>query len=1226
MRAPLQLPPLGGRAQTNEKAPLHLPPLGGRAQTNEEGRVKKVYKKCVRMRSVLCTALLVAALPLHGQQTGDLAVSDSLFAQGVALSEAGQWEAAATVFIHVDSLDRLIWPEGDIRRDYAPWWAAYCLCQTGDTARARTFHSDNYAVCPPERQLLRRADSLFMAATTCVETGDYSRAYQASVAAAEASREAIGDSNLACVTYLETAGACAYYVNLPDEAAAYMEAAMAIAKRLIDESHPVYSTLLSDLNVVYQAQGRLADALRMNDECLAVVERTTGSDHPEYSTLLANAASLYAAVGNYREAVRMGERALETCAEEDVDSRVVSLNNQTLYYSALGQCHQALRTGQEAVRLSAQLKGGTNHPDHAFALYNLATVEEKMGLYADARAHYEQSLDIRRRQDSPISYAQTLMAMAAFEALAGNHAQALAQAGQALNVLEQSVGRRTIEYAHALNSLSLIHSGHGDYAEARRVSAQALALCADILGERHPNYALALSNYATILHHEGNYTDALSLTLRAREIFLETVGTSHPHYALALGNIASILFALEDYERSLAYQQEAADITLRTTGELSPRYVGALANISQCYAHLAQVDSALIISEQVLALREKLYGTEHPDYVSALSALASLHHLAGHQAQAVAMQQDVLARTERLLGTVHPNYCEALQQLCIYESAGGQAPAATRATEGSARSGDFISRSFADMNTHSRRLFWQKYRGWFECWVHRFAAQDPSPEQIANAYDAALTSKGLLLSAERAFGTLIQESGDTCAQQLYEHWHRVVLEFDRQLSLTRNERTADLDSLRQAADALEAQLIERSKEFGNFLGYMSIRWTDIAALLGEDEAAIEFVAYPDEEGDMQYVAYTLRRDGTPRRTALCKESQLLSIDYADLYTTDSLTRHIWAPLAETLATTRRIYFAPSGELHNLAIEWLPTADGGLLCERVELRRLSSTRELVLNRQLPPYTLLSESRAAVFGGLTYEEGLPTLPGSRAEALAVAEALGKANCEVQLFTDSLGTAEALTSLSGQHLQLLHLSTHGYYHPSPTSPADTSSSPEGGRKERAGERERERQRVDDLFDPRSDDEPLQCSGLLLASSDASPAAPSGFPDGERARAEEGEKGRMGSETLATLDLRGMDLVVLSACRSGLGEVTGDGVFGLQRAFKKAGARTLMMALWDVSDQVTALFMPQFYENLAHGLPPYSALRSAQEYLRTQTPFTEPIYWAPFVLLDALTPPQDN
>ena len=104
--------------------------------------------------------------------------------------------------------------------------------------------------------------------------------------------------------------------------------------------------------------------------------------------------------------------------------------------------------------------------------------------------------------------------------------------------------------------------------------------------------------------------------------------------------------------------------------------------------------------------------------------------------------------------------------------------------------------------------------------------------------------------------------------------------------------------------------------------------------------------------------------------------------------------------------------------------------------------------------------------------------------------------------------------------------------------------------------------------------------------------------------------------------IDFSGLDLVVLSACQTGLGEVTGEGVFGLQRGFKKAGANSILMSLWEVNDEATQILMTQFYKNLVSGQSKRQSLQSAQKYLREYNNgyFNEPKYWAAFILLDGL------
>ena len=102
--------------------------------------------------------------------------------------------------------------------------------------------------------------------------------------------------------------------------------------------------------------------------------------------------------------------------------------------------------------------------------------------------------------------------------------------------------------------------------------------------------------------------------------------------------------------------------------------------------------------------------------------------------------------------------------------------------------------------------------------------------------------------------------------------------------------------------------------------------------------------------------------------------------------------------------------------------------------------------------------------------------------------------------------------------------------------------------------------------------------------------------------------------------MNLGNVNLVVMSACESGLGETSGEGVFGLQRGFKLAGARSLLMSLWKVDDEATKVLMTEFYRSFLDGKSKTESLRSAQEYVKSQPGWQAPEYWAGFILLDAL------
>ena len=245
------------------------------------------------------------------------------------------------------------------------------------------------------------------------------------------------------------------------------------------------------------------------------------------------------------------------------------------------------------------------------------------------------------------------------------------------------------------------------------------------------------------------------------------------------------------------------------------------------------------------------------------------------------------------------------------------------------------------------------------------------------------------------------------------------------------------------------------------------------------------------------------------------------------------------------------------------------------------------------RCLVPYDSLSLSR----------RGWEYLPGTKAEAEAISKALTARRIMNDLLEGENGTEESFKSLSGARKDIIHIATHGFYWT-----------------EREAARigmEASSFMVETGSDTPREDKALTRSGLLFA------GAQNAF-EGKKIPADV-EDGILTAKEISRMDLRGTDLVVISACQSGLGEVTGDGVFGLQRGFKKAGAQSIVMSLWEVDDEASRIMMTRFYENLVKGKSKYEAFHEAQNHLRKHVDevgrsFDKPEYYAAFVLLDAI------
>ena len=347
-------------------------------------------------------------------------------------------------------------------------------------------------------------------------------------------------------------------------------------------------------------------------------------------------------------------------------------------------------------------------------------------------------------------------------------------------------------------------------------------------------------------------------------------------------------------------------------------------------------------------------------------------------------------------------------------------------------------------------------------------------------------------------------------------------------------------------------------------------------------------------------------------------------------------------------------------MYNIAIESLSNIDGeGLISDKHNFYRLSSTRELAVTKDKNAI-----KEAALYGGLKYDtdtkqmvedseryqrttrdfelfniadslnlrNGAAYLPATKVEAEDINQSLKKTSIHSSLFTESIGTEASFKDLSGKKINLLYIATHGgYWAESEVKMRDHLNFLQLG----------------------TDNTPcyveykaMTRSGLLLAGANN---ALMGKPLPKNV-----EDGILTAKEIATLDLRGLDLVVLSACQTGLGEITGYGVLGLQCGFKKAGANTLMMSLWKVDNNATQMLMSKFYEYLIAGKSKYESLREAQRYVREyeeemkikddekksynanqkeqtqrqQTekvykkskPYQDPKYWTAFILLDGI------
>jgi len=300
------------------------------------------------------------------------------------------------------------------------------------------------------------------------------------------------------------------------------------------------------------------------------------------------------------------------------------------------------------------------------------------------------------------------------------------------------------------------------------------------------------------------------------------------------------------------------------------------------------------------------------------------------------------------------------------------------------------------------------------------------------------------------------------------------------------------------------------------------------------------------------------------------------------------------------------------------LESVQRPDGVAISDRYKIYRLSNTRELLRKGCLEP-TL----QAALFGGVEYELSskqwniiserfaTPTdkkatrdiislkrgatafLPGTEMEVKDIEEQLEDKNIHTVLYTGIDASEGTVKQLSGMSTAIIHIATHGFFQQKGTvNNSDYANNNES-----------------------EEDQALSRSGLLMAGA-MSYLRGAIIPDNV-------DDGILTARELSHIDLTQSSLVVLSACETALGDITGDGVFGLQRGFKKAGVKSILMSLWKVDDEATCLLMTEFYRNwIGEKMTKHDALEAAKQAVRShkEKGWDDPKYWAAFILLDGL------
>ena len=635
-----------------------------------------------------------------------------------------------------------------------------------------------------------------------------------------------------------------------------------------------------------------------------------------------------------------------------------------------------------------------------------------------------------------------------------------------------------------------------------------------------------------------------------------------------------------------------------------------------CYDDLSDYQSAITNYKKADEILASKYPATDGERVRLYALLGGVEHRLNHYDESEHYYKLYANAIKEIYGEHSLNYINAQIYLAnaqgfaghIEDGCGNYTSAVTSLKE-------VIKKRIPYMNTAEREGFWSPLSSLLTLMTpYALKAELYQTEYTQTCYDALLLSKAFLLDSERSVYDIIQCEGDQTDIQTYMH----IASLNNQIKEWEKNYVQYADSILTTTNKvsrLESTLMNRCKSVGNITSFMDVDYSAVKKSLKKNDVLIDFTDFVPNAGGRRYAAYIVnKKQKYPLLKPLFAESQIDSLGIARpdmFYDKDfaaEVIKLLWNPLKEHILEGSTVYYVPSQMLFQVCLESLPLEDGTLFGDHYHFVRLSSARELVREQNKANAT-----SAVLYGGLQYDlepnvmaenakqydlsslmvmrgsdivRGDSTfreLPGSKVEVERIAEILNRSKFEVTPYIGMNGTEESFLSMHGKSPRILHLATHGFYY-TPT----------------------EAEKVDYL---RGYSDAMSLSGLIMSGGNAA------------WRGEELPAGTLGgvltANNIAHLDLSDTDMVVLSACQTGQGNATAEGLYGLQRAFKKAGVGTMVMTLWSVSDKVATEFMIKFYESLVENdWDKHKAFEQTKLYIRTQHP--DPYHWAAFVMLD--------
>lgn len=1023
------------------------------------------------------------------------------------------------------------------------------------------------------------------------------------------------------------------YLDKHTEADSLFVLGMRVAKTKYGDSSLEYAEVLNNYAKLLLLRTDLQKIGPIIDKVISIRKNKLGINSIEYIESAGILGLYYSYIVEFKKADSIFCDTNRHLFEklDSTDKEYISyIQYPAIYYMLTGNFLQSEKYLLEILSFY-ETKYGKLHPQYLHVSVGLSTLYAQMDRYYDAALLLEGILpNIKKVVGENHTYtAMALSNLGTSYLSLGYYETAVSCLEESLKASEQIYGKGHMYYFNALNGLALCYEGLGYIEKAESLYLESLELRKAAYGNNHIYVINAMNNLALFYLNLRNTEEAEKIF---EKLYLLPEIKTEPYkdmYVNLLNNYSRLLM-YKDID--LSYEMIDEALNLFDSTNISDKMFTYLATFSNYIRVLQTMGGiSLVTIEELLQmdsdLKKIVYPEHHINYLSSLAELAFFYDQNKKEEEAKAIYDTIFQICNK--NEIEASFLNELYPGLI---------AGYNSREEYSSSEPFMNKLFSIIQKQigSYSLFMSQLeleRYWFHQdatlnYILGFTVNYCSvkPEIGSLTYNVELLKKSLLLNSARKISEAIYTSKDV---ELMDIWRRYRNQKENLIQLE-SQKDIDVqqqDDMRISTHNLEKEIVAKSKLFRETKEALDINWQDIQNSLIDNEAAIEFVSYVKQEGwdfkDVFYFAVLLRKnDIYPQIVPLCSRTDFLTVlnknpdNFKDIYSL------IWQPLEKYLSEIERIYLSPDELLHTIPFAGI--WDGkDYLVNKYEIINLLSTKYIVdLKQRNTNFT--HSPKAVLIGGadfglsiheiaqvekttnvrnqeeltrgaldrfsLSRGQGYDYLPGSEREIREIGKKLSDLNWDAIILTDKEATESNFKYFSTRDsLKLIHISTHGYYFDPVSREVSLGKTNTNAY--------------------RTSDNSLLRSGLLFSGAN--------YVWSGGNLSDKVEDGVLSAYEISNLDLNA-DLVVLSACNTGLGEIkNSEGVYGLQRAFRLAGAKSLMVSLWEIPDKETVELMDEFYSNWTTGMCKRKAFTNAQRTMCKKYP-NNLRKWAGFILIE--------